>query len=111
MKARRPLLATLAAMAVLAYMSSAAVFAHPMTHQGTVLAIEAARIQVKTIDDKTKKEEAIWFVVNKDTKVRRGDKAVTYADARITVGERIVVIVDMDAQTKMLAEEIRLAAK
>ena len=85
--------------------------AHPMTHQGTVLAVEPARLQVKTIDEKTKKEDRLWFVVDKNTKVRRGDKPVSYADAKITVGERVVIIVDMDAETKMLATEIHLAAK
>jgi hypothetical protein len=49
--------------------------------------------------------------VDKTTKVKRGDKTVSYADAKITAGERIVIIVDMDAKTKMFAEEIRLAAK
>lgn len=94
-----------------AWLASAAVFAHPMTHQGTVLTVEPARIQVKTVDEKTKKEETVWFVVDKTTKVKRGEKTVSYADAKITAGERIVIIVDMDAKTTMFAEEIRLAAK
>ncbi len=107
----RSLVGTVATLVTLAYVATSAVLAHPMTHQGTVLAIESARIQVNTVDDKTKKEEKVWFVVNKDTKVKRGDKTVTYTDAKIAVGERIVVIVDMDAKTKNLVEEIRLAAK
>ena len=107
MKALRAFFATLA---IALTLSANAVLAHPMTHQGTVLAVQAAKIQVKTVDDK-KKEENVWFVVDKNTKVTRGDKKVAYADAKITVGERIVVIVDMDAETKNLAEEIRLAAK
>ena len=85
--------------------------APPMNDQGTVLAIQPARVQVRTIDEKTKKEAVVWFVVDKNTKVKRGGKTVTYADAKISVNERIVVIVDMDARTKMLAEEIRLAAR
>ncbi len=85
--------------------------AHPMTYQGTVMVVESARVQVKTVDPMTKKEGPIWFVVTKDTKVMRGDKTVTFADAKIAKDERIVVIVDMDADTKNLAEEIRLAAK
>ena len=93
------------------WLASSAAFAHPMTHQGTVVTVEAARIEVKTVDEKTKKEDRVWFVVDKTTKVKRGDKTVPYADAKITAGERIVIIVDMDAKTKMLAEEIRLAAK
>jgi len=93
------------------WLISSPVLAHPMTHQGTVLTVEPARIEVKTVDEKTKKEEKVWFAVDKTTKVKRGDKIVPYADAKITAGERIVIIVDMDAKTKMLAEEIRLAAK
>jgi hypothetical protein len=98
---------------VLALLTAAAtiVVAHPMTHQGTVLAVEAARVEVKTVDQSTKKTQNIWFVVDKDTKVKRGEKTLSYAAAKITVGERIVVTVDMDAKTKMLATEIRLASK
>ena len=96
---------------MLALVAVAVVRAHPMTHQGTVLAVQPTKIQVKTVDEKTKREDSLWFVVDKNTKVTRGDKKVAYADAEIAAGERIVVIVDMDAETKMLAEEIRLAAK
>jgi hypothetical protein len=111
MKATR--LNTAASALVIAFMwlAPTALLAHPMTYQGTVLGVEPTRIQVKTVDDKTKKEDKVWFVVTKDTKVKRGEKTVTYADAKIGVNERIVVIVDMDAATKMLAEELRLAAK
>ena len=87
------------------------VSAHPMTYQGTVLAVEAAKVQVKAVDEHTKKEENIWFVVDKNTKVTRGDKKTSYADAKIATGERIVIIVDMDSKTKNYAEEIRLAAR
>jgi hypothetical protein len=83
--------------------------AHEVTYFGTVLAVEAARVHVKTIDEKTRAEDAVWFVVDKDTKVKRGDKTVRYADAKIMKGERIVLIVNHDASTKMLALEIRLA--
>ena len=85
--------------------------AHPMTYQGTVLAVQPAKLQVRAVDPMTKKEGDLWFVVDKDTKVKRGEKTVSYAEAKIAVGERIVVIVDMDAETKMLAEEIRLAPR
>lgn len=91
-------------------LASVAVSAHPMTHQGTVLAVEPTRLQVKTVDDTSKKEDTVWFTVNKATKVKRGDKTVTYTDAKIVKGERIVITVDTDAKTKMLATEIRLAS-
>jgi len=85
--------------------------AHEVTYQGTVLEVQTGRIHVKTIDAKTRKEENVWFNVDKTTKVKRGDKTVPFAGAAITAGERIVVIVDHDAETKMLAKEVRLAAK
>lgn len=93
------------------FLVGGALSAHPMTYQGTVVAVQPTKVQVKTVDEHTKKEESIWFVVDKSTKVLRGDKALSYADAKIEVKERIVVIVDMDAKTKNFAEEIRLAAR
>ena len=84
--------------------------AHSVSYQGTVVAVEPAKVQVKTVDDKTKKEDSVWFVVNKDTKVKRGEATVKYAEASIAKGERIVVTIDHDAKVKMLATEIRLAA-
>lgn len=89
--------------------ASAVVWAQEVTYLGTVLAVEAARVQVNTVDEKTKQGQNVWFVIDKDTRVRRGDEIVSYADAKITKGERVAVIVDPAARTKMLAMEIRLA--
>ena len=110
MRARRTKGALLS-LVMTAVVAVAVVRAHEATFQGTVLAVEAATLQVKTIDLKTKKEDSVWFQVNKDTKVERGDKKVTYADAHIVRGERIVVTVDHDAKIKMLATKIQLAPK
>lgn len=96
-----------AALIVFALASTA--WAHEVTYLGTVVAVEAIRVRVKTSDPETKREQTVWFVINKDTKVKRGEKFVSYADAAIMKGERIAVIVDHDAKTKMLAVEIRLA--
>jgi len=87
------------------------VVAHEVTYQGTVLAVETTKLHVKTVDLKTKKEEDLWFNIDKTTKVKRGDKSVQLGEAKIAKGERIVVIVDHDAETKMLAKEIRLAGR
>jgi len=106
----RQLAAALAAVALVVG-ASQPLLAHDVTYQGTVVTVEPARIQVKTAASKTQKEETVWFAVSKDTKVRRGEKNVTYAEAAIVKGERIVVIVDHDAETKMLATQIRLAPK
>jgi hypothetical protein len=85
--------------------------AHEMMYRGTVVEVQPTRIAVKATDDKTKKTETVWLTVNKDTKVKRGDAPVPYADAHIAKDERIVVIVNHDAETKMLATEIRLGTK
>lgn len=88
----------------------AALSAHEVTYMGTVLAVDPAKVQVKTTDDTTKKEETLWFLVDRNTKVKRGDVVVKFADARIAKGERIAVTINHDAATKNLATEIRLAA-
>ena len=98
------------AVIVVTVLVGAIVSAHPMSFQGLVVSVEAARIEVKTIAE-SKKEEDVWCVVNKDTKVKRGDATVKYSEAQIAKGERIVVAIDHDAKIKMLATEIRLAAK
>ena len=99
----------LAACVVIAIVGMAALQAHEMMYRGTVVEVQAAKIAVKTTDDKTKKTETVWLVVNKDTKVKRGEVPVPYGEAHIAKDERIVVIVNHDAETKMLATEIRLA--
>ena len=71
--------------------------------------VEPSRLLVNTVDEKTGKEERIWFEVGRDTKVKRGDNIVPYPDARITKGERIAILVDPAAKSKHLATEIRLA--
>ena len=84
--------------------------AQESTYLGTVGAVESARIQVRTVDDRTKQESTHWFVVDRDTKVTRGDAVVPYPEAKIAPGERIAVIVDPAARTKMRALEVRLGA-
>ena len=96
---------------VVGFSAASALSAHPMTYQGTVLTVQPTKVQVKTVDEHSKKEADVWFVVTKDTKVIRGGKAVSYAEAKILAKERVGVIVDMDADTKNVAEELRLAAK
>jgi len=98
------------ALLVLSVVVSAALLAHEVTYMGSVLAVEATKVQVKTVDDKTKKEDTVWFLVDKNTKVKRGDSLVKFVDAKIAKGERIAVTINHDAATKNLATEIRLAA-
>lgn len=111
MKIHKTLVASFAAMMTLVLAVPAVVHAHDVLYAGTVLTVESERLHVKTLDDKTKKEEDIWFGVTKDTKVKRGDTILSYADARLTAGERVVVIVNHDAAVKNVATELRLAGK
>src|SRR5713101_1004980 len=105
----RYLIFRVAAVVFIVFATASVAWAHEVTYLGTAVAVEATRVQVRTVDEETKREQSIWFMVNKDTKVKRGDKIVSYADAKIMKGERIAVIVDHDVKTKMLAVEIRLA--
>ena len=88
---------------------SVAVLAHPMTYKGTVISVTESAVQVKAVDDMTKKESTTTFKVTDKTKVFRGDKQMTFADAKVQKDERIAVTINMDT-AKDVAEEIRLAA-
>ena len=96
-------------MAVALVVATASARAQEVTYLGTVREVEASRVLVNTVDEQSKKEAPIWFLIDRDTKVKRGDKIVAQTDARITSGERIAVLVDPAAKAKMLATEIRLA--
>lgn len=83
--------------------------AHEETYLGTVNAVESARIRVKVIDQKSKRETSMDFGVTAKTKVFRGDKTVSFADARIQKDERIAVTIDHDVPGHS-ATVIRLGA-
>lgn len=85
-----------------------AAVAHDVLYPGTVLTIEAARIEVNTIDQETKKQTPMWFEIDADTKVKRGETLVPYAKAQIRKDERIVVVVNHD-DGGTAATELRLA--
>ena len=95
---------------VLAALASTPLFAHQMTVKGTVAAIEAKRIQVKTGEEK-KGTQPEWIVIDAKTKIMRDKTVVTLEQAKIKVGERVVVIADHGADEIMKAQEIRLAAQ
>ena len=96
--------------AVALVLAPAILVAHEETYKGTVMAVDAAKVQVKVIDEKSKKEIAMDFVVTVKTKVLRGDKTVSFADARIQKDERIAVTVNHD-EPGHKATVIRLAAR
>jgi hypothetical protein len=95
-------------MTALALVCSARVLAHEMTVKGSVAAIETARVQVRTGEEK-KTEVPAWYPIDAKTKIIRGKNVVTREQAKITVGERVVVIVDHESDTNMKTLEIRLA--
>ena len=85
--------------------------AHDVLYRGTVVAVQPEQVQVKTTDEKTKKEDTLSFKVTAKTRVKRGTATVPYASAAIAGGERIVVVVNHDAEAGHVATELRLAAK
>ena len=91
-------------------LAGATMLAHEVTYRGTVIAVATAKVQVRVSDEKTKKEAPMDFAVTPKTKVLRGDKAVTFADARIQKDERISVTVNND-EDETRAITIRLAAQ
>jgi hypothetical protein len=87
-----------------------AVLAHEMTVKGTVAAVEDARIQIKTGQEKAG-EQAAWYPIDAKTTIKRGSKTVSLADAKIRPEERVVAIVDHPAKGPLTTKEIRLAAQ
>jgi hypothetical protein len=77
-----PVLRLLIIAALLFGAAVGAAWAHDVLYQGTVLAVESTKVHVRTVDEKSKKEENIWFTVTRGTKVKRGDLSVEPAAAR-----------------------------
>ncbi len=103
---RTALLCAAALFSVLA----AGLAAHLITFRGTVLEVEPARVQVKAVDEAGKEiKEPMWFAPTADTKILRGERRVSLAEAAIKVSERIVVIVNHVSDDEMTVVEIRLA--
>ena len=84
--------------------------AHELIVRGTVGAIERARIQVKPtpVADKAAEKPA-WYPIDEKTVIKRGDKTLTFDEAKIKVDERVAVIVDHPDKGPMKTKEIRLA--
>ena len=103
---KKMLLAVVAAIVAM----HAVALAHEITVQGTVAAIEAKRIQIKTSKEKAGATPE-WYPIGPKTKIRRGTKAMTLPEAKIAVNERVVAIIDHPAKGPMIILEIRLAAR
>lgn len=82
--------------------------AHELTYKGKVTKVEAAKIHVNVMDEKSKKEMPMDFTVTAKTKVLRGDRTVPFADAKIQKDERVSVTINNDADAQA-AITIRLA--
>jgi hypothetical protein len=89
---------------------TASLLAHEMTVKGTVAAVEDTRLQIKTGQEKTGEQPA-WYPIDAKTTIRRGNKIVTFADAKIRTNERVVAIVDHPAKGPIRTMEVRLAAQ
>lgn len=84
------------AILVLAVAGLTAASRHEVTYKGTVVSADDKKVTVTVVNAKTKKPENIGFSFDKETKVLRGDKVVTYTQAKIQKGEKIAVTVDHD---------------
>ena len=86
-----------------------AVFAHEVTHNGTVVALKTAKyaqpaggsrevreLEVAVVDPKTKKVATRVFTITDKTKIARAGKAVAVADVTAQKDEKVAVVVDHD---------------
>jgi len=91
--------------------ASVPILAHEETYKGTVIAVKEKeqKLEVRVMNEKTKKDETMVFEVTAKTKVLRGDKEVKFAEAHIAKDERIAVTVNHDVPGQK-ATVIRLAA-
>jgi hypothetical protein len=46
------------------------------------------------IDETTKKPSQVTFDIGKETKIQRGTKVLSFADARIQKGEKVTITID-----------------
>jgi hypothetical protein len=108
---RASLLGRLALAVLIVFVVATAIpLAHEMTVQGTVAAVEASRIQIKTGKEKAGTSPE-WYPIGAKTKIKRGKKTVTLAEAKIEVNERAVLIVDHPTKGPMVTKEIRVAPR
>ena len=105
---RKTRLVTVATAAALALLFAVTAIAHEITVRGTVAAIEKTRIQIKTGEEKPNQTPE-WYPIDTATKIKRGDKVLTFDQARIKVNERAVVIIDHPDRGPVKTKEIRLA--
>ena len=84
--------------------------AHEMTIMGTVAKIEPTRILVKTGKEKAGTAPT-WYPIDDKTTIKRGTKSMNFADAKIRVDEKVVLLVDHPTKGPTKTKEIRLAVQ
>jgi len=89
---------------------AASLSAHEVTYRGTVTAIEETSVRVKIVDADTQRELELTFHIDEETKIFRGDAAVTLAEADIRLEDPIAVTIN-DDYDDMFAVVIRLEAE
>ncbi|HEX5069781.1 MAG TPA: hypothetical protein VFV78_06145 [Vicinamibacterales bacterium] len=99
-----PLLSLVVAVLV----ASTAVFAHGF--EGTVVSATPAAITISVVDESTKKASPMTFDIGKQTKIQRGTKVVSFADAKIEKGEKVSIEIDHELDMH-LAVVIKLDVK
>lgn len=99
-------------LAVMLFAGAAQISAHPMTIKGVVVAVDKTRLEIAPLDDKSDKPgKPEWHVIGPKTKLLRGEKRVTFANAKIAADERVVLLLDHGSDGKMTVVEVRLAAR
>ena len=100
----------LALVAIVALLSGITpVYAHEVTHTGTVIALKTSKyaqpsggprevreLEVTVVDPKTKKASNRVFVITDKTKVTRAGKPVKVAEITAQKDEKVAVVVDHD---------------
>ena len=71
--------------------------------------LEVKELEVEYIDEKTKKPVQKVFTLNGDTRLLRGEKSVSVADAGFQAGEKVEVMINHD-DPGYVALEVRLHA-
>lgn len=89
------------------WLSAATLYAHEV--RGTVISATPTAITVSAVDETTKKTTSQTFDIGKDTKIQRGTKVVSFADAKIVKGDKVTITIDHELDMH-LAMVIKLEA-
>jgi hypothetical protein len=81
---------------VTAVVSVCAMAATLLAHdfRGSVVSVTPTTITISTVDDTTKKPTQETFDIAKDTKIQRGTKVVSFAEAKIVKGDKVTITID-----------------